>query len=165
MEDTQTSVIHLKNAGIPWRVIDAVELLTRDDGQPYEDYLHWIAKDEIARKVKIADIRHNLSDAPTDKQIAKYGKALLILANDIGHPRRGEKPEIKMRRYPPLDEPACSPWGSLLCSHASYCCLSASMIWSRSNGGSLFIRNIFHSWDIQRKLSYLDNHNKHSQSL
>lgn len=81
LEDTQTSVVHLKNAGIPWQVIDAVELLTRDDGQPYEDYLHWIAQDEIARKVKIADIRHNLSDAPTKKQIAKYGKALLILAN------------------------------------------------------------------------------------
>jgi (p)ppGpp synthase/HD superfamily hydrolase len=84
LEDTQASVVHLINAGIPWRVIEAVELLTRDDGQPYEDYLHWIAQDEIARKVKIADIRHNLSDAPTEKQIAKYEKALLILANAKG---------------------------------------------------------------------------------
>lgn len=81
LEDTPTSVVHLKNAGMPWRVIDAVELLTRDDGQPYEDYLHWIAQDEIARKVKVADIRHNLSDAPTEKQVAKYERALLILAN------------------------------------------------------------------------------------
>jgi (p)ppGpp synthase/HD superfamily hydrolase len=88
LEDTQTSVVHLKNAGIPWQVIDAVELLTRDDGQPYEDYLHWITQDEIARKVKIADIRHNLSDAPTEKQIAKYGKALQYLANDKDLARR-----------------------------------------------------------------------------
>lgn len=85
LEDTQTSVVHLKNAGIPWQVIDAVELLTRADGQPYEDYLHRIAQDEIARKVKIADIRHNLSDAPTEKQISKYQKALLTLANS-NHP-------------------------------------------------------------------------------
>ena len=27
------------------------------------------------------------------------------MQNDIGHPRRGEKPEFKLRRYPPLDEP------------------------------------------------------------
>jgi hypothetical protein len=26
----------------------------------------------------------------------------------IGHPRRGGKPEFKLERYPPLDEPACS---------------------------------------------------------
>ena len=30
-----------------------------------------------------------------------------LLANDIGHPRRGRKPEFKLRRYPPLDEPTC----------------------------------------------------------
>jgi (p)ppGpp synthase/HD superfamily hydrolase len=96
LEDTQTSVVHLKNAGIPWQVIDAVELLTRDEGQPYEDYLHWISQDEIARKVKIADIRHNLSDAPTEKQKVKYAKALLILANaDVELPPNGSSESKK----------------------------------------------------------------------
>ncbi len=90
LEDTQTSVVHLKNAGITWKVIDAVELLTRDEGQPYEDYLHWIAQDEIARKVKLTDIQHNLSDSPTPKQVAKYGKALQYLANVRAMARRGE---------------------------------------------------------------------------
>jgi hypothetical protein len=32
-----------------------------------------------------------------------------FLAERIGHPRRGRKPEFKEGRYPPLDEPACSP--------------------------------------------------------
>jgi len=50
LEDTDVTISELKHAGIPVHVIDAVELLTRDDGQPYEDYLHWIAQDEIARK-------------------------------------------------------------------------------------------------------------------
>jgi hypothetical protein len=27
--------------------------------------------------------------------------------NEIGHPRRGRKPEFKEGRYPPLDEPTC----------------------------------------------------------
>ena len=31
-----------------------------------------------------------------------------LQANDLGHPRRGGKPEFKLRRYPPLEELACS---------------------------------------------------------
>jgi (p)ppGpp synthase/HD superfamily hydrolase len=83
LEDTKTSVTNIKNAGIPLRVIDAVERLARNDEQSYEDYLNKITQDEIARKVKIADIMHNLSDAPTEKQIAKYEKALIVLTNNL----------------------------------------------------------------------------------
>ena len=81
LEDTEVGFSDLSNAGIPLAVIEAVALLTRWDGQTYEDYLHFVVQDEIARKVKIADIQHNLSDSPTPKQIAKYGKALQYLAN------------------------------------------------------------------------------------
>ena len=81
IEDTDTTFSDLKSAGIPIRVIEAVALLTRWDDQPYEDYLHFVAQDEIAKKVKIADIQHNLSDSPTAKQVEKYGKALQYLAN------------------------------------------------------------------------------------
>ena len=81
LEDTDVGFSDLNNAGIPEHVIAAVALLTRWDGQPYEDYLRWITQDEIALKVKIADIRHNLSDAPTEKQVAKYEIALGLLAN------------------------------------------------------------------------------------
>jgi (p)ppGpp synthase/HD superfamily hydrolase len=81
LEDTDVTIQELKHKGIPVRVIESVEVLTRRDGQSYDDYIHWVSQDIIARKVKIADIRHNLSDAPTEKQIAKYGKAFLILAN------------------------------------------------------------------------------------
>lgn len=81
LEDTEVTISELKHAGIPVRVIEAVALLTRWDEQSYEDYLFWVSQNEIALKVKIADIHHNLSDAPTKKQIAKYQKALLILAN------------------------------------------------------------------------------------
>jgi (p)ppGpp synthase/HD superfamily hydrolase len=85
LEDTDVTISEIKHAGIPVRVIEAVGTLTRWDGLSYEDYLHWITQDEIARKVKIADIRHNLSDSPTEKQVAKYEKALLILANAQAH--------------------------------------------------------------------------------
>jgi (p)ppGpp synthase/HD superfamily hydrolase len=83
LEDTEVTISELKNAGIPVRVIEAVALLTRWDGQSYADYLHWVSQDEIASKVKVADILHNLSDAPTEKQVAKYSKALLILGANV----------------------------------------------------------------------------------
>lgn len=83
LEDTDVGLSDLNNEGIPAHVIEAVALLTRWDGQPYEDYLHWITQDEIARKVKIADIRHNLSDAPTVKQCQKYTKAISILTANV----------------------------------------------------------------------------------
>jgi hypothetical protein len=79
LEDTEATVEELKEAGFPLRVVDAVERLTKKDGTPYEDYLEGIKLDDIATKVKIADIRHNLSDDPTERQRAKYEKALLFL--------------------------------------------------------------------------------------
>lgn len=79
LEDTETTSEQLREAGIPPIVIDAVELLTREKGQSYEDYLHWVAQNEITRKVKIADILHNLGDHPTERQVEKYEKALKTL--------------------------------------------------------------------------------------
>jgi (p)ppGpp synthase/HD superfamily hydrolase len=79
LEDTHITVDGLAQSGISPEVIEAVESLTRKDEQPYDDYIHWISMSEIARKVKIADIKHNLSCTPTEKQREKYTKALAIL--------------------------------------------------------------------------------------
>ena len=79
LEDTHLKVVHLHNANIPWEVIDAVEALTKKRDQSYEDYLRQVLQNDIAVKVKIADIGHNLSDKPTTKQAEKYAKALLVL--------------------------------------------------------------------------------------
>lgn len=57
----------------------AVEALTRCDGELYEDYLRCIAQNEIAHKVKIADIQHNLSGTPTQRNRMKYEAALQFL--------------------------------------------------------------------------------------
>lgn len=79
LEDTDVSYLDLKQSGIPEEVIEAVALLTRWDNQDYKDYLRLIVQDDIAWKVKLADIKHNLSDSPTEKQKAKYAEALKIL--------------------------------------------------------------------------------------
>lgn len=69
----------LIKAGIPRRVVDAVVCLTKRKGESYESYLTAVRADPIARKVKVADMLHNLSDSPTEKQILKYARGLLAL--------------------------------------------------------------------------------------
>lgn len=80
LEDTKVRVADLRLANIPESVIKAVVLLTREDEQPYVDYLAQVEQNEITRRVKLADINHNLSDHPTEKQSAKYHEGIRILA-------------------------------------------------------------------------------------
>jgi len=56
-----------------------VELLTKNDGLEYEQYLRRIKSDPVAKRVKIADMLANLGDRPSERQIVKYAKGLLIL--------------------------------------------------------------------------------------
>jgi (p)ppGpp synthase/HD superfamily hydrolase len=79
LEDTDTRVIHLFNAGLPRDVIDTVVMLTKAEDCSYGDYIAAINRHPIARKVKIADIMDNISDTPTERQILKYARALVVL--------------------------------------------------------------------------------------
>ena len=54
------SFAYLEQAGFPEAVIHALHLLTHTTGVPYMDYVKELAKDPIARKVKLADLKHNL---------------------------------------------------------------------------------------------------------
>lgn len=79
LEDTNVEGIDLLNAGISGNVMEAVIILTKSEKQSYSDYILRVKNNEIARKVKIADMLSNLSDKPTEKQIIKYAYSLLIL--------------------------------------------------------------------------------------
>ncbi len=50
----------LVQAGFPEPVIRALRLLTHGSGVPYMDYVKALGEDPIARKVKIADLKHNM---------------------------------------------------------------------------------------------------------
>lgn len=86
LEDTDVTTDELKNAKIPNEVIEAVSVLTKQQGRAYFDYLEEVKANKIARTVKIADLTHN-SDmtrletvSEKDKQrIEKYQKALAFL--------------------------------------------------------------------------------------
>ncbi|MDQ8205500.1 hypothetical protein [Pelagicoccus sp. SDUM812003] len=79
IEDTELEATHLQEAGVPAPVLDAVALLSKRPGLSYEDYLKGVRQNPLARAVKIADMLSNLADDPTEKQIVKYARGLLIL--------------------------------------------------------------------------------------
>lgn len=69
----------LRNLGIPDNIIEAVEAITKQDGEKYEAYLERVKANPLASKVKIADMLCNLADTPSEKQKAKYAKGLKAL--------------------------------------------------------------------------------------
>lgn len=86
VEDTDYTLDDLRGMGFPAEVVDALALLTHDPAVPYMDYIKVIATNPIARKVKMADLRHNSDLSRMDEvdewaaaRTAKYKKALRYL--------------------------------------------------------------------------------------
>ena len=86
IEKTEWTLKKLREQGFNDTVLKAVNLLTRQDEQPYMEYIEKLRGNRIARKVKIADIEDNmnprrmgtLSDENLEK-LARLHKAWIIL--------------------------------------------------------------------------------------
>lgn len=85
IEDTDVTLDDLRGE-FPPEVTEALELLTHDDGTPYEEYILRLRDNPIARAVKRADLRHNSDitrlDTVTERDLArvkKYKRALSLL--------------------------------------------------------------------------------------
>ena len=59
VEDTEITLETLA-ADFPPEVVEAVGLLTHEEGTDYYDYLRRIRSNPIAKKVKLADLNHNM---------------------------------------------------------------------------------------------------------
>lgn len=60
IEDTDWELMDLYDEGFPKEVVDAVYLLTHKEGDDYlGSYIQNIKTNPIARKVKLADLKHN----------------------------------------------------------------------------------------------------------
>ena len=77
LEDTSVTEATLKNLFGP-EIADAVISMTRRPGEPYDDYIRRLGKNPLARRVKLADLRHNmdLSRLPvvTDQDLQRAEK-------------------------------------------------------------------------------------------
>lgn len=65
-----------RTLGITQEIADAVTVLTKRPGQLYDDYIAEVCKNPLAVRVKIADIRHNMSCNPKEKTLVRYIESL-----------------------------------------------------------------------------------------
>ena len=86
VEDTPITLEDLAGMGFPSGIVNSVRLLTKTKGLSNHEYLERIKADECARRVKIADLTHNMDlsriPEPTEKdhkRIEKYRKSLEFL--------------------------------------------------------------------------------------
>ena len=59
VEDTEVTIEEIREI-FGDEIADAVALMTHADGVPYMDYVKEIGKNPLARKVKLADLTHNM---------------------------------------------------------------------------------------------------------
>ena len=86
VEDSNYTFDNLKKEGFSVRIIKALQALTKQDNEQYEDFIKRVKNNTLATKVKIADIKDNSNikriKNPKIKdleRIKKYKKALKML--------------------------------------------------------------------------------------
>ena len=86
VEDTDVTLKELTKI-FPDQVIEAVQVMTHGDDEPYYDYVRRVKENPIAKIVKLADLRHNsdesrMPEASEEQRLyfrEKYRKAFEIL--------------------------------------------------------------------------------------
>ncbi|MBQ9703027.1 MAG: GTP pyrophosphokinase [Clostridia bacterium] len=87
VEDSEMTFDGLSDMGFPSEVIEVLRLLTHEDEVPYMDYVREIKNNPGARKVKLADLKHNSDSTRVDqvddrmlRRWEKYREAIRILS-------------------------------------------------------------------------------------
>lgn len=60
LEDTAIVPEELRQMGFPDEYVDDIKYLTRAPGETYAEYIQLLADKPVPRKVKIADLKHNI---------------------------------------------------------------------------------------------------------
>ena len=88
VEDTSCTLRDLRDMGFDKDVLEALALMTQDKGVPDMDYVANLKGNELARTVKLADLRHNsdltrldeIDDAAL-RRVEKYAAAIKLLSD------------------------------------------------------------------------------------
>ena len=88
IEDTDYTFADLEAMGFEEKIIEALKLMTHEEGVPYMDYVAKIKENPIAKAVKLADLQHNsdltrldVVDEKALKRKEKYTAAAEFLNN------------------------------------------------------------------------------------
>lgn len=76
VEDTSMTFEDLINEGFSEKIISALRLLTHLDSTPYIEYIQKIKENPLAKKVKLADLRHNSDLSRLDLSVDKIPSKL-----------------------------------------------------------------------------------------
>jgi len=80
IEDTDWTIKELRRSGYPEEVLEALEHLSRDPGESYDDFIKRAADNRISTKVKIADLEDNMNivrlNVLGEKDMKRLGKYL-----------------------------------------------------------------------------------------
>ncbi len=89
LEDTTVTMEDLEHYGFSQPVLDALCAITKKPNQSYEEYITGVKKNDLARLVKIEDIKHNMDVSRLKKvtqqdrqRVARYEKALRYLTDN-----------------------------------------------------------------------------------
>lgn len=87
IEDSDVTADDLLALGLSNEVVTAVQILTKKKGQSYQEYLEEVKSNNLARVVKLADLKHNSdlsrlkSVTNTDyERVKKYKNAIRYLS-------------------------------------------------------------------------------------
>lgn len=88
VEDTDYTLEDIAAMGFSQKITEALALLTHDEAAPYMEYVKALSNNPIARKVKLADLRHNSDLSRLDEnridekalaRVKKYAEAIRLL--------------------------------------------------------------------------------------
>jgi (p)ppGpp synthase/HD superfamily hydrolase len=90
IEDTDITLERLQNEGFSPAVLAALDCLTKRDGESYDDFINRVLKNELACRVKLADLADNMDlsriAAPAEmdfQRIEKYKKAVIRIQRHL----------------------------------------------------------------------------------
>ena len=90
IEDSDITAEQLLAEGIPAEVVEAIQYLSKNENEEYQDFVARAKKNKIAAKVKIADIEDNIDvlrlsalDEYDLARIKKYHSAWRFLQEDL----------------------------------------------------------------------------------
>lgn len=86
IEDSDISLEDLRAEGFPEPILEALSLLTHEKHTPYLEYVQRLKKNELAKKIKLADLAHNsdlsrlpVQDTCARQRFEKYQRAIALL--------------------------------------------------------------------------------------
>ncbi len=84
IEDTDITVEKLLDEGFPSYIVEAIDAVSRKEGESYEDFVRRSSMNELGKRVKINDLLDNLDGSRlssfSEKEVERFNKYLGALS-------------------------------------------------------------------------------------